>query len=159
MMHNSVLLDTSFFVRLLNEADPLAPNAGGYYKYFLEKQIPMVVSTISIAEYCVKGSVDELPLRNLRILPFNLPHAARAGAFAEVVFKKKDLLNLPDRKIIPNDTKLFAQADVEDAIGFYLTSDRECKKIFDLLKMEGMPPKFDFLDLNISHESAFGILF
>jgi hypothetical protein len=158
-MHKSVLLDTSFFVRLLNDADPLFRNADGYYKYFLQNQISMVVSTISVAEYCVKGTADELPLRNLHILPFNLPHSIRAGAFAGTIFHKKGVLNVPDRKIIPNDTKLFAQADTEDSIGYFLTSDRECRKIYDLLKTEGLEPKFGFLDLHIPHEAAFGMLF
>jgi len=158
MTHKSVLLDTSFFLRLLNDADPLSKQADGYFRYFLDQQIPLIVSTISVAEYCVKGGVDELPLKNLRILPFNLPHSARAGQFARTIFDKKDQLRLPDRKIIPNDTKLFAQADIEDSIGFYLTSDRESKKIFELLRAEGMEPRFLFVDLNLSHGTSFGML-
>lgn len=75
MTHKSVLLDTSFFLRFLNENDPLFRKADGYFRYFLEKGIVMVISTISIAEYCVGGDVNELPLRNLQILPFNLDHA------------------------------------------------------------------------------------
>ena len=67
----SVLLDTSFFIRLLNSEDPLHENAKGYYKYFLEEEIKMKISTISIAEYCVKGDITDLPLKNLMILPFN----------------------------------------------------------------------------------------
>ena len=67
-----VLLDTSFFCRLLSINDPLHENAKGYYRYFLENGIDMMVSTISIAEYCVLGEVDDLPLRNLKIVPFNL---------------------------------------------------------------------------------------
>lgn len=52
-MHKGVLLDTSFFLRFLNEADPLFLNADGYYRYFIDEEIPMFISTISIAEYCV----------------------------------------------------------------------------------------------------------
>lgn len=36
MEQNCVLLDTSFFIRLLNEEDPLHHNALGYFRYFLE---------------------------------------------------------------------------------------------------------------------------
>lgn len=61
-MKHSVLLDTSFFIRLLNDEDPLHSNARGYFKYFLEKEIVLKISTISIAEYCVRGKIDELPL-------------------------------------------------------------------------------------------------
>lgn len=35
MEQNSVLLDTSFFIRLLNEEDPLHLNALRYFRYFL----------------------------------------------------------------------------------------------------------------------------
>lgn len=37
----SVILDTSFMIRLLNEADRLHPNVRGYFRYFLENGIPM----------------------------------------------------------------------------------------------------------------------
>jgi hypothetical protein len=63
MTHNAVLLDTSFFLRFLNDTDPLFKNADGYFRYFLEKEIVMLISTISIAEYCVGGDVHELPLK------------------------------------------------------------------------------------------------
>jgi len=56
-MKHSVLLDTSFFIRLLNDEDPLHKNAVGYFKYFLENDIVLKVSTISIAEYCVLGNL------------------------------------------------------------------------------------------------------
>jgi len=65
MMHRSVLLDTSFFIRFLNDGDPLFNNADGYFRYFLHQEINMMISTISIAEYCVGGEIAELPLRNL----------------------------------------------------------------------------------------------
>ena len=60
-MHDAVLLDTSFFIRFLNENDPLYKNADGYYRYFLNNNISMLISTISIAEYCVGGKTNELP--------------------------------------------------------------------------------------------------
>ena len=65
MTHKAVLLDTSFFLRFLNDSDPLFENADGYFRYFLQKEITMMISTIIIAEYCVGGDVHELPLRNL----------------------------------------------------------------------------------------------
>lgn len=56
----SVILDTSFMIRLLNESDKLHNNALGYFHYFLEQGIPMYFSTVSIAEYCVKGDFHDL---------------------------------------------------------------------------------------------------
>ena len=89
----SVLLDTSFFIRLLNSDDFLHINAKDYFKYFLENEILLKVSTISIAEYCVKGKMDELPLRNLEIISFNLEHAIKTAEFANVLFEANRVSN------------------------------------------------------------------
>ena len=157
MTHKAVLLDTSFFLRFLNDIDPLFKNADGYFRYFLQKEITMMISTISIAEYCVGGDVHELPLRNLQIVPFNLDHSKRTGEFAKIVFQNKGKLKLKERNIIPNDTKLFAQADCEKAVEFYLSSDIESNKIYKLLRQE-TSPKFQFIDLNTPHNEIFGLL-
>lgn len=157
MTHKAVLLDTSFFLRFLNDNDPLFKNADGYFRYFLQKEITMMISTISIAEYCVGGDVHELPLRNLQIVPFNLDHSKRTGEFAKIVFQNKGKLKLKERNIIPNDTKLFAQADCEKAVEFYLSSDTESNKIYNLLR-QVTTPKFQFIDLNTPHNETFGLL-
>jgi predicted nucleic acid-binding protein len=157
MIKQGVLLDTSFFIRLMDESEPLHKNALGYFRYFLESDFELFISTIAIAEYCVRGKLDELPLRNLKILPFNLDHADKTGELAEEVFKEKNRLSLSQRNIIPNDTKLFAQAAIEKSIMYYLSSDSESFKIYKLLRKKGMIT-FDFIDLNQSHGGKFGIL-
>lgn len=88
-MHKAVLLDTSFFLRFLNDKSFLFNNADGYFRYFLHNEIKMYISTISIAEYCVGGTINELPLKNLQVIPFNLNHSKRTGEFAKLVFQKK----------------------------------------------------------------------
>ena len=157
MTHKAALLDTSFFLRFLNDDDPLFENADGYFKYFIEQEISMMISTVSIAEYCVGGDVHELPLRNLQIVPFNLDHAKRTGEFAKIVFQNKSKLKLKESNIIPNDTKLFAQVASEKAVEFYLSSDTESLKIYNLLKQEANP-KFQFIDLNTPYNETFGLL-
>jgi hypothetical protein len=156
-MHKSVLLDTSFFLRFLNESDPLFKNADGYFRYFIKEEIAMMISTISIAEYCVGGDIYELPLRNLQIIPFNLDHSKRTGEFARIVFHNKGKLKLNERNIIPNDTKLFSQADCEKSVEFYVSSDSESFKIYNLLTIESNP-KFQFIDLKVPHHEIFGLL-
>jgi hypothetical protein len=156
MMDKAVLLDTSFFLRFLNDDSPLFNNADGYFRYFLQNEIKMYVSTISIAEYCVGGDINELPLKNLQIVPFNLDHSKKTGDFAKLVFQNKNKLQIRERNIIPNDTKLFATADVEKSIEFYLSSDSESFKIYNLLK-EHLTPKFQFIDLNIPFGQTFGV--
>lgn len=128
-MKHSVLLDTSFFIRLLNDEDVLHSNAVGYYKYFLENEITLKVSTITIAEYCVLGKLEDLPMVNLQILPLNLKEAQRAGEFAQIIFteNKVSLTSLYPRAIIPNDSKLFAQADIDKTITHFVTSDIRSK--------------------------------
>src|SRR3954470_22931532 len=101
-MHN-VLLDTSFFIRLLNPANELHQNTRQYFRYFLENGIAMYCSTISVAEYCVRGSVDELPLREIRILPFNFFHAKDAGMFAALAYTQRQNMELTKRAVILND--------------------------------------------------------
>ena len=156
MTHN-ILLDTSFFIRLLNESDRLHKNALDYFRYCLEKDITLKCSTISIAEYCVGGNFDELPWRNLQVLPFNTNHGIRAGEFPRIVFKEKGRLEISNRNIIPNDSKLFAQADVDKTITHFMTSDQECKKIYKVLA-KNLPLSFEIIDINMPYHERFGIL-
>lgn len=90
-MKHSVLLDTSFFIRLLNDEDPLHSNAVGYFKYFLENEIALKVSTITIAEYCFLGKLEDLPLKNVQIVPFNLKDAEKTGEFAKIIFTENKI--------------------------------------------------------------------
>lgn len=155
-MKHSVLLDTSFFVRLLNDDDPLHTNAKGYFRYFLENEVVLKVSTISIAEYCVRGKVDELPLRNIQIVPFNLNHAVRTGQFAAVIFEDNKLSpgKISPRAIIPNDSKLFAQADLDQSVSHFITSDTRSKSTYSALKTQ-MSPKFEIVDIAKPYNESF----
>ncbi|MEO6850713.1 MAG: hypothetical protein ABI203_03405 [Mucilaginibacter sp.] len=157
MINKGVLCDTSFFIRLLDKSSDLHTNAKGYFKYFTENDYDLLISTIAIAEYCVGGDISELPLKNLKILPFNLDHAKRTGEFARIIFQNKGTLKLNQRNIIPNDTKLFSQADCEKSIEFYLSSDTESQKIYNLLR-QNTNPKFQFIDLAVPFNETFGLL-
>ncbi len=156
----SVLLDTSFFARLLNENDALHQNALEYYKYFLRNDIVMKISTISIAEFCVRDSLENLPVDNLQIIPFNLEHAKITGLFAKTIFDQKNITNadIRPRSIIPNDSKLFAQAHSDKSIQHYITSDSESCKTINLLSNE-IKINFIFVDINHSVNEVFGNLF
>ena len=158
-MKYSVLLDTSFFIRLLDDEDPLHRNAKGYYRYFLEQDITLKMSTISIAEYCVLGKIEELPLKNIQILPFNLPQAQRTGEFARIIFEENKLLpeRILQRAIIPNDSKLFAQADLDKSITYFVTSDIRSKSTFKML-LNKIRPKFEIIDIAHPYDEIFGAL-
>lgn len=155
----SVLLDTSFMIRLLNSNETLHENAKGYLRYFLENDIPMFFSTVSVAEYCVKGDFTDLPFRNIRILPFNIEHARVAGQFAKSIYliRKKGVINIPDRLIIPNDSKILAQGSYECDIKYFVTADCESKKIIDFLRNQ-CDAQIEHMDINIPYSQAFGFL-
>ena len=158
-MKHSVLLDTSFFIRLLNDEDPLHVNALGYFKYFLQNEIILKVSTISIAEYCVLGKLEDLPLKNIQILPFNLKDAERGGEFAKIIFNQNKISpeKLSPRAIIPNDAKLFAQCDTDNTISHFVTSDVRSKGTLSFLKKE-THPKFEIISIDVPYSETFGVL-
>jgi predicted nucleic acid-binding protein len=158
-MSHSVMLDTSFCIRLLNSEDPLHLNAKNYFKYFLEHDYILKLSTIAVAEYCVRGSIKDLPLEKVQIIPFNIDHAERAGKFAGIVYNKNSNsdIKLKPRTIIPNDTKLFAQADLDALVTHFVTCDLECQKTFNILKAE-TKVNFDIIDFNIPYNEVFGKL-
>lgn len=161
MENKAVLLDTSFMIRLLTESDELHGNAIVYYKYFLEHGYDMKFSTISIAEYCVRGVISELPLRNLKIVPFNFDHAQRAGQFAATIFRARDngkLSEINERLLIPNDTKLFSQADMDSSIQYFVTSDVRSKNTIDIINKE-CGAHLQHLDIHIPAREKFGELF
>ena len=155
----SVILDTSFLIHLLSENDRLHKNALCYFKYFLENNIPMYISTVSIAEYCVDGEIVELPLRNLRVVPFNFQHAIIAGKFAKVLFEAKNTgeLEIGQRKVIPNDVKIFAQADYTTDIKYFVTSDVKSAKMIKKLS-DSQNISFSHMDISIPYNEQFGVL-
>ena len=113
-----VMLDTSFFVRLLDDNGILHESAKEYLRFFLENKYQLYVSTVSVAEYCVHGELDQLPFECVRVVPFNLDHAEKAGIYARTLFLAQDRgqFERDQRLIIPNDTKLFAQASSISAL-------------------------------------------
>jgi hypothetical protein len=135
----------------------LHKQAKDYFRYFLTQKAILKCSTISIAEYCVKGKYTELPLRNLQILPFNFNHAVRAGEIMAAILSKKGFPAGSQRVVVINDVNLFAQADSEAEVEAYVTSDSESKKLYDTAKqLRGL--SFSFIDINIPCNEAFGFL-
>lgn len=154
-----VLCDTGFLIRLNQPNDPLHANARGYLKYLLAENHTLYVSTVALAEYAVRDRIENLPMRYFRVLPFNIDHAQRAGEFAGIVFAHREKIpsEITERVIIPNDTKMFAQADVTPAITHYLTADRKCETVYRLIR-EKAETRFQILPLQIPHHQAFGEL-
>lgn len=157
---NGVLVDTSFLIRLTTSDSKFNENANKYYKYFMDKNISIFVSTISLAEYCVKGKLTELPLRNgLRIVSFDAFHAEKAGEFANFLFEQKNSnkLKVSERSIIPNDVKIYAQCELEKNISHCISRDLDFKKIHSALKSNNKT-NLKLIDLDNSYEEEFGLL-
>lgn len=155
MAFEGVLLDTSFIIRLLKTDDTLHANAKVWFRWLLDHKVPMYLSTISISEFCVKGSFDQLPLRNVRVLPFNWQHAQRSGEFGGVLLdRRKD----EERAVVINDIKLLAQADVEPRISHFLTKDRKLSAKITQLASSGLQLRATLIDLNTPLADVLGEL-
>ncbi len=158
MSMKKVFIDTNFLIKLLNNQDPIHGNAKKYFKYFLDNQMVVLVSAIAIGEYCVKGEITELPLKNIQTLNYNVFHAVKAGACGSIAFEARKLKEIStNRIVITNDIKLFAQAEIEK-VDYYVTGDKNSREIFDLLKRDtGL--SYQFVDIYETVEDSFGLLF
>lgn len=155
---DSILLDTSFCIRLLKSNDSLHQNAKDYFKYFLERKIEIYLSTIVIAEYSVKDDANNLPLEFVKIVPFDFFDGKTAGEFHSILLKNKEQVTVLERNVIKDDCKLIAQI-FNKKIGAYITKD---KKSFGQIFMPIQNTKsfsIELLDLEIPLKEYRGELF
>jgi predicted nucleic acid-binding protein len=121
---DSILLDTSFCIRLLKSNDDLHQNAKDYFKYFLEKKIEIFLSSIVVAEYSVKDDPANLPLEFVKIIPFDFFDGKTAGDFHSILLHYKEQVANIERNVIKDDCKLMAQLFNRNIQG-YITKDRK----------------------------------
>ena len=118
-MTASVLLDTSFLISLVDGRRSNHIIAAQYYRLMLEQQIPMYFSAIVAAEFAVKQSITELPLKNFRSMPFNIPHSNESARLWNALGQRDDG---DSRATVRDDVKLMAQA-AHESIPFIMTED------------------------------------
>ena len=155
---NSILLDTSFCIRLLKQDDPLHKNAYEYLQYFLENKIEMFLSTIVISEYSVKDDIANLPLQTMKIIPFDFLDGKIAGEFYSILTNNKTNILGTERLVVKDDCKLIAQIYNRKIEG-YITKDRKSfSQFFEPLQKE---KSFSilFLDLTTPLKNHKGELF
>jgi predicted nucleic acid-binding protein len=155
---DSILLDTSFCIRLLKNNDELHQNAKDYFKYFLEQKIEIYLSSIVIAEYSVKDDVNNLPLEFVKIVPFDFFDGKTAGEFHSILINNKEQVANIERNVIKDDCKLLAQI-FNRKIGAYITKD---KKSFGQIFMPIQKAKsfnIELFDLEIPLKDIKGELF
>lgn len=115
---NSVLLDTSFLISLSDPSRAHHAAAVQYYKECVHRQVPMYLPTIVISEFQVKQAINDLPLRNFVVLPFNVGHAMCCGLVIRQMARDPE----DDRVRVKDDFKLLAQCDCE-AISHLISED------------------------------------
>lgn len=161
MRVSKIFLDTSFFIRLFDPKDTNHANVRNYLEYFLRESDLLCLSTIVAAEYGVKGSIDHLPLAlsKIRVVPFNLIHARKAAEFGNATYeaRRKGTVQVDKRVVIPNDTKILAQAEVEN-VDFFVGRDDNCEAVHRFLEREGLV-SFKYLDARTPVSEFTGMLF
>lgn len=131
---NSVLLDTSFLISLSDPARPHHEIAVAYYRECARRQVAMYLSTVVVSEFQVKQAINDLPLRNFVVLPFNVDHAMRCGLMIRQM--PRDLGD--DRVRVKDDFKLLAQCDCE-SISHLISEDASTLgKYLDRARQSGL---------------------
>lgn len=155
---DSILLDTSFCIRLLKSNDALHQNAKDYFKYFLEKKIEIYLSSIVVAEYSVKDDPVNLPLEFVKIIPFDFFDGKTAGEFHSDLLNHNAQIANVERNVIKDDCKLMAQIFNRNIQG-YITKDRKSfsQIIAPIQSSKGFAIKL--LDLEIPLKDFKGELF
>jgi predicted nucleic acid-binding protein len=106
-MSLKVLLDTGFLIALTNSADADHQVAAEYYKLLVNQDVEIYLSTIAASEFAVKQPIEDLPLEDWIVLPFNLAHSVKAGKFKSAVFGVRE--SGDRRDVVVNDISILAQ--------------------------------------------------
>jgi len=154
-----VFFDTSFFIRLYKQDDPDHKNARNYWERFRKENYEMFLSTIVAAEFGAGGAIKQLPYKYVTVLPFNINDAERSSVFAQVAFenKRRGVIKLENRVVIPNDTKILAQAE-EIKADLFIARDDNCRTVYQLMKDNDLL-SFNYLDLRTPPNEYFSELF
>ena len=146
-----VFLDTCALVHLFNPSSDLHRVAKACIELLLmkkEKTNRLCISVLSLSEYAVKG--DPMVIMNskfFRIVPFGERHALQAAEFTKFTLSPDNRDENNTRRIILTDTKIIAQAHIEEA-DYILTSDtkRFVKTTNALQQLGKLSPKVVLLD-------------
>lgn len=117
-MRNGVFLDTSFLISLANPAEANHQTAALYYRHFLKERMPMAISAIVVAEFCVKQELSTLPLDQFLLLPFNHEDAVVAAGLDFKAYQSPSV----SRQMLKDDFKIIGHAEAR-GFGYLITGD------------------------------------
>ncbi|WP_315388123.1 PIN domain-containing protein [uncultured Stenotrophomonas sp.] len=129
------MLDTSFLIAYADPSRAYHLVAKEYFREAIRLQLPMLLSTLVVAEFERKQAISTLGLGNFRVVPFNFDDGQEAAKLANELFPK-DAEN--DRVCLVADVKIVAQAKRSGA-AVLLTEDRKSMaKYVDGLRAKGL---------------------
>ncbi|MDR7135249.1 putative nucleic acid-binding protein [Lysobacter niastensis] len=129
------MLDTSF---LIAYADPEREHhavAKAYFREAIRLNLPLLLSTLVVAEFERRQPLSQLGLHNFRVLPFNFDDGQEAARLAEELFPK-DAEN--DRVCLVADVKILAQAKRAGARVILTEDHKSMAKYVDGLRQKGL---------------------
>lgn len=152
-MSNSVLLDTTFLISLVDNTRQNHSIAKDFYKYFIDNKYSMILSSIVTSEFCIKQPLTDLPLSNFKALPFNIPDSYHlSGLFIE---EFKGQLEGTCRAAVKDDYKIVSQCNF-NKIAYFITEDEPLYNKLRKLKSDGKI-QFNTLFLPDGYNIAFGL--
>jgi predicted nucleic acid-binding protein len=154
----SIMLDTSFCIRLLDKNDALHQNALDYFKHFLIAKVSIHLSTIAVAEYAVGDDPDNLPINNVQIEAFDFLDAKTAGLFHREIRSSQSNIPNYNRRIIANDVKILAQIRTKKIEGIISRDINSFKQYVQPLVSANLL-QLKFFDLNTPLPESLGKLF
>ena len=115
------MLDTSFLIAYADPSREHHSVAKAYFREAIRIQLPLLLSTLVVAEFERRQSLSTLGLGNFRVLPFNFDDGQEAARLAEALIPKDAE---DDRICLAADVKIMAQAKRAGA-GIILTEDHK----------------------------------
>lgn len=117
-MRDGVILDTSFLITLAKPTEERHQVAKLYFQHFLKERMPMALSAIVVAEFCVKQKLNTLPLEQLILLPFNHEDAVVVAGLDFKAYQSPDV----QRQVLKDDFKIIGHAEAR-GFGYLITDD------------------------------------
>ena len=134
MTTRPVMLDTSFLIAYADSNREHHEVAKAYFREAIRLQIPMLLSSLVVAEFERKMPVSPLGLHNFRVLPFNFDDGQEAARLGEVLSPRD---GGDDRLCLAADVKLMAQAKRTRTVTILTEDGSTLGKYLDRLRNGG----------------------